>query len=269
MLGKIFKFILKGFAAIIAVIVVLIAAAVISMKANPPGTILDVQLAEQVQTAGGNLSYLVIGGRKNTGLEVIKVLRNRGERVTAVIRPSSNTPEKTQHLLDLGVDIVEGDATVEADMNRVFNAGNYLAVVSTIGCFSCDPPADFVGNKTIADAAKAAGVGRILQVSSIGAGNSLNTAPWLSRTALKDILPLKTQAENYLRDSGLDYTIIRPGGLKNGTANGHGYLSENVEAFGFIDRGDLARLIVAALDDKRAIGKTLHAADETRTWIFQ
>ena len=82
-------------------------------------------------------------------------------------------------------------------------------------------------------------------------------------------MPLKTQAEEYLVASELDYTIIRPGGLKMDTASGYGYLSENREAFGFIDRADLARLIVGALDDDESIGKTYHAADENRKWIFQ
>ena len=44
---------------------------------------------------------------------------------------------------------------------------------------------------------------------------------------------------------------------------------KNRDAFGFIDRTDLARLIVGALDDDESIGKTYHAADESRTWIFQ
>jgi len=268
MLAKMFKVILKVIVAVVVLIVLVIGAALISLRANPPETTLDVQVSDQVQTASSNSSYLIFGGRKNTGLEVIKVLRARGERVTAVIRPQSNTPEKTQHLIDLGVDIIEGDATSETDIARIFAAGEYVAVVSTIGCLSCEPPSDFIGNKLITDGAMDTGVQRLVQVSSIGAGNSEMTAPWISRKALAKILPLKTQAEDYLAASGLNYTIIRPGGLKNGDPTGYGYLSEEVEAFGFIDRADLGRLVVGALDDERAIGKTLHAADETRTWVF-
>ncbi len=263
------KFLAKAVAGIVLIVVLLVGSLIISMRAVVPESLYTPEPLASAQTASSNLSYLVFGGRKGTGLEVIKVLRARGERVTAVIRPESMTPEKTSHLTELGVDLITGDATSRDDIDDVFAAGDYIAVVSTIGCFSCEPPADFIGNRVITDASRRAGVTRVLQVSSIGAGNSESTAPWASRKALEKILPLKSKAEDYLRTSGLEYTIVRPGGLKNGTANGFGYLSDDVEAFGFIDRADLARLIVGALDDDTSIGKTYHAADETRQWVFQ
>ena len=68
--------------------------------------------------------------------------------------------------------------------------------------------------------------------------------------------------------SGLEFTIIRPGGLRHGPATGQGYLSENPETFGYIDRAELAQLMVASLDDDRTIGKTFSAACETKTYIF-
>jgi len=265
---KFLKLLFKFIGGLVVILLVLVASAIWSMRAYTPDALYQPIPLSTAQTASSSASYLVFGGRKNTGLEVIKVLRARGERVTAVIRPVSMTPEKTAHLEELGVDLIAGDATNPADVAAIFSAGDYVAVVSTIGCYSCEPPADFIGNKVITDAAGAAGVKRILQVSSIGAGDSYNTAPFLSRQALAKILPLKTQAEDYLKQSGLDYTIIRPGGLKFGPGNGHGFLSDNTDAFGFIDRPDLARLIVGALDDDATIGKTYHAADETRRFIL-
>ncbi len=266
---KLLKFIVKAIAGIIILLVVLIGSAILSMKSNVPDEVFEPVMATEAQTASSNKSYLVFGGRKGTGLEVIKVLRARGERVTAAIRPSSMTPEKTDHLKDLGVELVAADATNPDDVGLVFSAGNYIAVVSSIGCLTCDPPSDYIGNKIITDATKLAGVKRLIQISAIGVGSSENSAPWISKVALAKILPLKAQAEDYLAASGLDYTIIRPGGLKSGDSSGFGYLSEDIDAFGYIDRADLARLIVACLDDERSIGKTYQSADETRTWIFQ
>jgi uncharacterized protein YbjT (DUF2867 family) len=75
------------------------------------------------------------------------------------------------------------------------------------------------------------------------------------------MLPLKTQAEDHLKSLGLDYTIIRPGGLKTAPATGRGLLTEDRTASGIITRADLAQLIVAALDDPATIGKTLAAID--------
>ena len=109
-----------------------------------------------------------------------------------------------------------------------------------------------------------AGVRRVVLITSIGAGDSKDAAPLLSRFVLRRILPLKTEAEAHLRESGLDYTIIRPGGLSNAPPTGNGYLSEDRAAFGFIYRSDLAQLIVGCLDDDRTVGKVFAAADANR-----
>jgi uncharacterized protein YbjT (DUF2867 family) len=109
------------------------------------------------------------------------------------------------------------------------------------------------------------GISRVILISSIGAGDSYASAPLISRLALSKLLPLKTQAEEHLRASGLDYTIIRPGGLPPGAGTGGGLLSEDVTTMGFINRQDLAPLVIGALDDDRTIGKTLAAMDPARS----
>ena len=124
-----------------------------------------------------------------------------------------------------------------------FTANRIRAVVSTIGCLSCEPPPDFEGNRNIADAAEEAGVKRMILVTTIGAGDSANTPPFVSRAVLQKILPLKTRAEDYLKASSLEYTIVRPGGLMSSPPTGNGVLSENPETFGFIYRSDLAQLL--------------------------
>ena len=79
------------------------------------------------------------------------------------------------------------------------------------------------------------------------------------------MLPLKTEAEEALRASGLDYTIIRPGGLLDKEAQGQAYLTEDTRSMSWIRRADLGALAVQALDDPRAIGKVYHAFDPERT----
>ena len=164
-----------------------------------------------------------------------------------------------------GTVIVEGDATDPASLAEAFEGQKIRAVVSTIGCLNCEPPPDYVGNRNIAEAAKAANVNRMLLVTTIGAGDSVDTPPFVSKAVLQKILPLKTQAEDHLKASGLDYTIIRPGGLMSKPPTGNGFLSEDPKTFGFIFRADLAQLIVGCLDDANTIGKTFSAADLNRT----
>lgn len=210
----------------------------------------------------GGRHVLLFGGTRNTGLEVAKILAGRGDRVTAFVRASSDR----SGLEPLGVDFVVGDALDMESVRAAFDGGDYTAAITTVGCFSCDPRPDYLGNRNIFDAAGEAGVTRLLLVTSIGSGDSFKAAPWLARLFLREILPLKTQAEDHLMASGLDYTIIRPGALRSAPPTGTGYLSESRETEGIINRSDLAALIVDALDDQSAKGKILAAVDAGKSY---
>ncbi len=78
---------------------------------------------------------------------------------------------------------------------------------------------------------------------------------------LAEVIVLKNQAEDYLAKSGLDYTIIRPGGLRNTPDGGKAILTPDHKAFSSISRIELARLTVAAIDDPTAHNQILHAYD--------
>ncbi|MDH3739837.1 MAG: SDR family oxidoreductase [Alphaproteobacteria bacterium] len=252
---------LRIFGGLLFVILAAIGAFILSMRAQIPDDRFDLQpvFSESVVTEQGRV--IVFGATRNTGLEVVKILRARGEPVTALVRPTSDRSE----LEALGVDLVEGDAMDPASLAEAFEGQKIRAVVTTIGCLNCEPPPDYEGNRNIAEAAKAAGVKRMLLVTTIGAGDSADTPPFVSRAVLQKILPMKTKAEEHLKGSGLDYTIVRPGGLMSKPPTGNGFLSEDVKTFGFIFRADLAQLIVACLDDPNTIGKTFAAADLNRS----
>ena len=207
--------------------------------------------------ATGSLSVLIFGATGPTGFNVAKILNERGDKVTAFVRASSDTSQ----LDALGIPTVVGDALDMASVQAATQSGDFGQVLTTLGCYSCDPPVDSTGNINVAEAAKAAGIKRVILVTSIGAGDSADAPPFLSKWFLRNILPLKTEAEDHLKASGLDYTIIRPGGLVSKGATGNGYLSEDPMTFGLIDRADLAELIVECMDDGATIGKTYSAAD--------
>lgn len=207
---------------------------------------------------------LIFGATRNTGFDVAELLVKRGEKVTAVVRPGSDDAA----LKALGVTVVPGDALDPESLKAALAGKNYRAVVTTIGCPRCAPPPDFLGNRNIFDAMKAAGAARVILVTTIGAGDSFYAAPWVARQALKKILPLKTEAEAHLKSLALDYTILRPGGLTKGPATGTGVLTEDTAGFGVISRAELARLIVACIDDPGTVGKTLSAFDAGLSYPF-
>ncbi|KAJ0791475.1 putative NAD(P)-binding domain, NAD(P)-binding domain superfamily [Helianthus annuus] len=84
---------------------------------------------------------------------------------------------------------------------------------------------DYYGTVNLVDACRKVGVKRFILVSSIlvnGAamGQLLNPA-YVFLNAFGLVLVAKLQAEQYIRKSGINYTIIRPGGLKNDPPNGN------------------------------------------------
>jgi hypothetical protein len=64
----------------------------------------------------------------------------------------------------------------------------------------------------------------------------------------------------------LNYTIIRPGGLKSEPATGNGILTENYSVSGTIHRADVAQLACRCLQSPAANNKVLSALDNQMIW---
>lgn len=208
---------------------------------------------------------LVVGGTRGTGLEIVKRLRAEGHSVTVMARPSS----ETSALETLGAHVVRADALDADAVAAAIVPGRYRAIISTLGGSGKDSERpDYEGNRNLIDAARAAGIRRFIMVTAIGAGDSADTPPIIAKWLLKDVISLKSQAEEHLKTSGLDYTIIRPGGLLDKSASGQAVLSEDPQTFSWIARTDLSQLVVDALDDRQTIGKTFSAFDATRERIW-
>jgi uncharacterized protein YbjT (DUF2867 family) len=206
---------------------------------------------------------LLFGGSRETGLEVAKILAARGEPVTAFVRPASDLVE----LKALGVTLCYGDVMDPQSVAAAFASGKFRAVISSLGAHRGQVPRpDYEGTKNIIDAAKSAGVRRMLMVTVIGAGDSkADLAPKVWEV-LGEVIRLKTLAENYLIESGLDYTILRPGGMSSDPATGTAIRTEDRTAMGVITRADLARLVVDCLDDPGSIRRIYHTVDPEIRW---
>ena len=116
---------------------------------------------------------LLAGASRGTGLEVARLLRARGERVTALIRRGSDVAE----LERLGVQVVRGNVLDRADVEAAFAAGPFRAVVDTVGGKRGEPRPDYEGTMLLVDEARAAGVRRFLFVTAIGCGASRAIRP--------------------------------------------------------------------------------------------
>ena len=121
---------------------------------------------------------------------------------------------------------------------------------------------DNIGTCKLIDAAKAANVKKVVLVSSIltnGRAWGQEKSPGFQITnAFGNVLDEKLVAENYLKGSGLDYTIVRPGGLKAKPPSGGLVISgEDTLNSGEISRDLVADVCVASLTDGKASMKVL------------
>jgi uncharacterized protein YbjT (DUF2867 family) len=111
---------------------------------------------------------------------------------------------------------------------------------------------DYEGTKNLVDAAKAKGIEHFVLVSSVGASQFFHPLNlfWL-------VLFWKKQAEEYLQKSGLTYTIVRPGGLKNedNSASVVMVAADTLSLSGSIPRTKVAQVCVEALFQPAARNK--------------
>ena len=122
--------------------------------------------------------------------------------------------------LETGKEILPAEAElVVGDVLKPEDLGEAIADCTVLLCAagaapSLDPSGpyqvDYQGTKNLVDAAKAKGIEHFVLVSSLCVSKFFHPLNlfWL-------ILYWKKQAEAYIQESGLTYTIVRPGGLKN------------------------------------------------------
>jgi len=185
------------------------------------------------------------------------LLAARGEAVTAFVRPTADMAA----LLQLRVRLYKGDVLDPLSVEGALASGNFRAVIDTVGGRRGEPRPDYQGTRNLVDAARQAGVTRFIFVTAIGCGDSRGTVGPKVLEFLGPVLDEKTRGEDYLMASGLDYTILRPGGMTHDPASGTAVRTEDRLAMGVINRADLARLVVDCLDDHLSIGRVYHAVD--------
>jgi nucleoside-diphosphate-sugar epimerase len=217
----------------------------------------------------------VAGGSRGVGRCIIDKLLSSddgdgsGDRqVVALVRD----PADAQALNQLpGVTAIVGDARVIKDVENTMDGCD--AAITTLGGSSSDGSTapqvriDYEGNNHVIESAGILGVTRVILVTSIGCGTSKEAAPPAVFEVLKEVLAAKEKAENILIKyyTNMNWTIIRPGGLKSEPMTGQAILTSDVTAIGSIHREDVADLVVQALESPATERQVLSAIDPSIT----
>ena len=199
------------------------------------------------------MRVLVAGSHGKIGKRLVKLLAERGDTPVAMIRDASQADEMRALggeplVADLTGDLGDAPAGVDA---IVFTAG--------AGPGSGPGPKETIdkgGATKLVDAAKAHGVRRYVIVSSMRADQPRSGPP-----EMEPYFRAKGEADAYLAASGLDHTIVRPGGLTDEPGDGRVEIAPSLGRSGQVSRDDVAATLVAVLHDDSTIGATFELLD--------
>ena len=204
----------------------------------------------------------VSGASGKTGWRVVQEALERGHRVRALVRPGSSLPEGLS-----GAEVVRLQLGDRAALTEALRGCDAL-VIATGARPSIDLTGplqvDAFGVRRQIEACRAAGVSRLVLVSSLCAG--LWRHP-LNLFGL--ILVWKRLGERWLEQSGLSYTVVRPGGLKEQEED----LAEQRVQFsgsdqqrdGSIPRRLVARVCLDALEAPASVGRIVEITSRSAT----
>lgn len=219
----------------------------------------------EVSSTALNAKYkkvFVAGGSRGVGRCVIDKLIADGSEVVALVRSDESVTELSAIE---GVTAIKGDALDYKTVEGAIDGCD--AAITTLGGSTADDKerVDYKGNNHVIEAAGILGCVRVILVTSVGCGSSKDAPPPSVYEVLKDVLVLKTKAENVLIKyyTNMNWTIIRPGGLKSEKMTGNAILSEDTSAIGTIHREDVADLVVKALNSPNTERKIFSAIDPT------
>jgi uncharacterized protein YbjT (DUF2867 family) len=203
------------------------------------------------------LEVAVVGGHGKVAMRLLRLLSERGDRARGLIRnPDHAADVEATGATAVGADIENLDADAIAR-----SIAGVDAVVFAAGAGAGSGPArkltvDYGGAAKVIDAARMNDVSRYLLVSAIGVNH-----PERWSDEMRPYYEAKADADRELAESGLEYTIVRPGGLTDDPGTGLIAAAADLGRYGTIPRDDVAATLLACLDEPNTIRQAFDLLD--------
>jgi uncharacterized protein YbjT (DUF2867 family) len=195
------------------------------------------------------MNILVAGSHGKTGMQIVTLLLEDDHHVTAMVKEQDQLAEMEKLgakplLANLETDIAFATEGIDA---VIFAAGSgpHTGPDKTITI-------DQEGAIKLIEACEKNAVERFVMLSAMGVDN-----PDEGPEKIQHYLKAKHKADERLKKSSLNYTIIRPGRLTNDEETGTIEASEHLTGHGEISRADVALTIVEALENENTYRKTI------------
>jgi uncharacterized protein YbjT (DUF2867 family) len=191
------------------------------------------------------MEVVVAGGHGQVGVRLLALLAHGGHQARGLIR----NPDHAADLSAIGAEPVVCDMEQLDDLTECCAGADAVVFAAGAG------PGSGPERKRTVDYGAAvklmeAGVSRYVMVSAISAGRP---GEWSEQ--MRPYYEAKAGADERLMESGLDYTIVRPGGLTDDAGTGRVAIGTDLDR-GDIPRDDVAAVLVAVLETPGTVGKT-------------
>ncbi|RDI42205.1 SDR family oxidoreductase [Falsibacillus pallidus] len=198
------------------------------------------------------MKVLIVGANGQVGKHLVSFIQDHQDLEAKVM---IRKEKQASYFKELGAETVVVD--LEGDIPDIAKAAEGVdAIVFAAGSGPKTGPdktilVDLDGAVKTIEAAKQAGVKRYVMISSY---DTTREAIQSADSSFAPYVVAKHYADEWLRDTDLDYTIIHPGALTNDDGTGKVNAATTVER-NEIPREDVARVIVAVLENNATIGK--------------
>ncbi|AMB41335.1 MULTISPECIES: SDR family oxidoreductase [Paenarthrobacter] len=203
----------------------------------------------------------IIGGHGKVALHLSRILSGEGHDVTSFIRNPEHVADVTA--TGASAEVLDVENSTTAELAKAL--GGHDAVVWSAGAGGGNPSRTYAVDRDAAirsmDAAAEAGVKRYVMVSYFGAGKDHGVPEDNSFFAYAEA---KSAADEYLRNTGLDWTVLGPGALTEDAPTGLIEVNPANPGDGTqTSRGNVALVAAAVLELPETIGRTIPFRDGT------
>ncbi|PSR16805.1 epimerase [filamentous cyanobacterium CCP3] len=201
------------------------------------------------------MNLLIFGATGDTGRELVKQASAQGHTVTAFSRHADALTADFPM-----IKTIEGDVTDKATVEKAVQGQD--AVLSALGSSSLKrSPALTTGVRNIVEAMEQYNVRRLVYQSSLGVGESRKQVGFLVRNiiiplVLRNAIADHEDKERIIKQSNLDWVIVRPAGLTNGDHTGEYRSGETIDFGAKISRADVADFMLKQVTDDACLKKT-------------
>jgi uncharacterized protein YbjT (DUF2867 family) len=207
------------------------------------------------------MRILVVGASRGCGALSVKEALARGHSVTAMARHPEKLP-----LSDDALTRYEGDFHRRASVEAVVKGHDAVIITASVSRLS-----DFkrnlnyfsLGTRYVIEAMRESGVRRLVVLSALGTGESRRlmgfvterlVVSWLLRRPFED----HERQEKLVMESGLDWTIARPGRLTDGPGRRQYEAKTEIEKVpASISRADVADFMINAVEEDTWLGQAV------------